>query len=56
MNPVRKKLCVNAQDYPFSGSFSDFGAEMFRAVASIEPWTPPWRKNRGSKGTLEHRN
>jgi REP-associated tyrosine transposase len=42
MNPVRKKLCANAQDYKFSGSFTDFGTSMFRRT-DVEPWTPPWK-------------
>jgi putative transposase len=39
LNPVRAKLCITPQDYPFSGSFT----LNWRSVLSPqETWTPPW--------------
>ena len=41
MNPVRKGLCSDARDYPFSGSFT---LDWKTAIAPAEPWTPAWKK------------
>lgn len=43
MNPVRQGICAVPQDYPFSGSFTEFGATMLQQ-SSPESWTPPWKK------------
>jgi len=41
MNPVRKGLCKNFEDYPFSGSFT----RPWKNSPHVAVWTPPW-KNR----------
>jgi putative transposase len=40
MNPVRKALVVEAQQYPFSGSFT---VEWPRSSAASAAWIPPWK-------------
>lgn len=41
MNPVRKGLCSDPRDYPYSGSFvADWRTE----VATAEAWMPPWHE------------
>jgi len=40
MNPVRKGMCENPRDYPFSGTFSAAWPE-FRPT---EMWVPPWKE------------
>jgi putative transposase len=42
MNPVRKGLCVNPQDYPFSGSF---GSAWKPSLDPTDPWIPSWKQN-----------
>ncbi len=41
-NPVRRRLCTRAEQWPFSGSFT----VDWRRLMSLEmdPWTPPWKK------------
>jgi REP element-mobilizing transposase RayT len=39
MNPVRKGLCKNFEEYPFSGSFT----RAWKTPANAGPWTPPWK-------------
>jgi len=39
MNPVRKGMCEDPRDYPFSGTFSAAWPE-FRPA---ETWVPPWK-------------
>lgn len=41
LNPVRKGLCRDFQEYPFSGSFS---RPWKTAVA--DSWIPPWKRER----------
>lgn len=41
LNPVRKGLCAEPEDYPFSGSFT---LEWKRRVRPAESWAPPWKK------------
>lgn len=43
MNPVRKGICKAPHEYEFSGSFTEYGSELFRKSARIQ-WVPPWRK------------
>lgn len=38
MNPVRKGLCANPSDYPYSGSFV---LDWKNAPTPAKPWTPP---------------
>ena len=40
LNPVRKGLCVEPEDYPFSGSFT---LEWKRKARPAESWAPPWK-------------
>ena len=40
-NPVRKKLCQRAEDWPFSGSFTLDWQKLLSA--GVEPWSPPWK-------------
>jgi putative transposase len=40
MNPVRAGLCVQINDYPWSGSFTGAGP---RLAPPQEAWVPPWR-------------
>ena len=42
MNPVRKGLVAEPQQYPFSGSFT---AEWPRMNALAKVWEPPWKTN-----------
>jgi REP element-mobilizing transposase RayT len=42
MNPVRKGLCKNFEEYPFSGSF----IRPWKSSPSNVAWTPPWKKPR----------
>jgi REP element-mobilizing transposase RayT len=41
MNPVRKGLCKNFEDYPFSGSFT----RPWKNSSHVAVWTPPWKKS-----------
>ena len=42
MNPVRKGICKNPQDYPFSGSL----VENVKVTAhTVEAWMPEWKAN-----------
>ncbi len=41
MNPVRKGLCADPRDYPYSGSFT---MDWKIAIAPAEAWTPAWKK------------
>jgi putative transposase len=40
MNPVRKGICQNPQEYPFSGSFVVDWNEIARVT---KPWVPTWK-------------
>jgi REP element-mobilizing transposase RayT len=40
MNPVRKGLCKNFEDYPFSGSFT----RPWKTSPLASAWTPPWKQ------------
>jgi putative transposase len=40
MNPVRKGLCKNFEEYPFSGSF----IRPWKTGAVVGDWTPPWKQ------------
>jgi putative transposase len=40
MNPVRKELCKNFEDYPFSGSFT----RPWKTAPQVAAWSPPWKK------------
>jgi putative transposase len=42
LNPVRKGLCRAPADYPFLGSFTEWGARLLKGSAAAE-WTPPWK-------------
>lgn len=41
MNPVRKGLCADPRDYPFSGSFV---VDWKTMVRPLEDWTPEWKR------------
>jgi len=41
MNPVRKGLCSQATQYPYSGSFTE---EWEKRVQPDEVWVPTWKK------------
>jgi len=40
MNPVRKGLCKNFVEYPFSGSFT----RPWKTSPYAGAWAPPWKK------------
>jgi putative transposase len=40
MNPVRKGLCTNFEEYPFSGSLT----RQWNGSPTTEIWTPPWKR------------
>ncbi|HEV2523449.1 MAG TPA: transposase [Candidatus Acidoferrales bacterium] len=40
MNPVRKGICEDFEDYPFSGSFT----RPWKTSPHLAAWTPPWKK------------
>jgi putative transposase len=40
MNPVRKGLCKNFEEYPFSGSF----IRPWKGSPLVADWTPPWKQ------------
>jgi REP element-mobilizing transposase RayT len=46
MNPVRKGLCIDARDYPFSGSFVVDWKKMMRP---LEDWVPKWKTVKTTK-------
>lgn len=39
MNPVRKGICVDPREYPYSGSF----VRDWKEAAPTKPWVPPWK-------------
>jgi putative transposase len=39
MNPVRKRLCANASEFPFSGSLT---IDWIQRARSGTSWSPPW--------------
>ena len=41
MNPVRKGLCKEPEDYPLSGSMT---VEWKRKKRPADPWKPPWKE------------
>jgi putative transposase len=40
LNPVRKGLCKNFEEYPFSGSF----IRPWKTSPLVAAWTPPWKQ------------
>jgi REP-associated tyrosine transposase len=40
MNPVRKGLCKDFEEYPFSGSFT----RKWKSFHETEIWVPPWKQ------------
>jgi putative transposase len=46
-NPVRKGMCTNFLEYPYSGS----STMPFKRSANISSWVPPWREEATSKST-----
>ncbi len=40
MNPVRKGLCKDPREYPYSGSFA---LDWKKEAARVEAWVPPWK-------------
>jgi putative transposase len=42
MNPVRKGLCQDPREYPYSGSFV---CDWKSAITPVESWIPEWKKN-----------
>ena len=40
MNPVRKGLCEEPEQYPYSGSFV---MDWKKKASPVEPWTPEWK-------------
>jgi REP-associated tyrosine transposase len=41
MNPVRKGMCADPREYPYSGSFA---VDWKKDFAPIETWVPPWKE------------
>ena len=41
MNPVRKGLCRDPREFPYSGSFV---IDWRKAIAPVEEWTPDWKR------------
>jgi REP-associated tyrosine transposase len=47
MNPVRKGLCKDPRQYPYSGSFV---MDWKKAISPVESWVPDWKaKARGTE-------
>jgi putative transposase len=46
MNPVRKGIVSEPQQYPFSGSFT---VEWPKVCAPSTPWLPPWKASAGMR-------
>jgi hypothetical protein len=47
LNPVRKGLCTQPNNYPLAGTLTD---AIPRLTSSRVPWSPPWKRNtRASK-------
>jgi len=42
MNPVRKGLCSQPAQYPYSGSFTE---DWKKKVQPAESWTPSWKQH-----------
>ncbi len=42
LNPVRAGICPAPTEYPYSGSFTEWGASLLKSAAATE-WTPPWK-------------
>jgi putative transposase len=42
MNPVRKGLCKDAREYPYSGSFL---VDWRNVTPPAEPWAPSWKSD-----------
>jgi len=40
MNPVRKGICADPREYPYSGSFA---IDWAKGLAPIGEWVPPWK-------------
>ena len=47
MNPVRKGICVDPREYPYSGSF----VRDWKEVAPTKPWLPPWKMTNSTSKT-----
>jgi putative transposase len=48
MNPVRKGLCVDPREYPYSGSFV---RDWMKEVMPVESWVPSWKgKDKSAAG------
>ena len=41
MNPVRKGICADPREYPYSGSFA---VDWKKDFAPIATWAPPWKE------------
>jgi len=41
MNPVRKGLCTDPEEYPYSGSFA---MDWREGISPVETWTPDWKE------------
>jgi putative transposase len=41
-NPVRKGICADPREYPFSGSFT---LDWKNLISRPEFWQPPWKRN-----------
>ena len=41
MNPVRKGICKDVRDYPYSGSFT---FNWRKTPRPVQPWVPPWKE------------
>ncbi|HXU20712.1 MAG TPA: transposase [Verrucomicrobiae bacterium] len=41
MNPVRKELCKDPRQYPYSGSFV---MDWKKAISHVESWVPDWKE------------
>jgi len=46
-NPVRKGMCTNFLEYPYSGS----ATVPFKRPSSVTTWVPPWREKATSNST-----
>jgi putative transposase len=42
MNPVRKGICRAPAEYPFLGSFTEFGSKLLQSFTPLE-WRPLWK-------------
>ena len=51
-NPVRKGICGDALEYPFSGSFV---LDWKKLISPVKVWEPLWKADAGARKTTSKR-